>query len=426
MSEAPRRTVEEYNRAVWSHVVYRWLIIALSAALAASADAQVPLSLAETAEVNRVLDDEPAGDRLRCTIERKDPDLDFEFRFTAGYTIECPLKLFEGRKSFVNTFVRVTPEDGGPVLLGGSSNLPALPDEMAARTNLRKLNTNLELSGAFALGEGRYIVEVLATDDRERTCRKQWRINVVRRHAVAASTAIMKANTVAPADLVPWDGRLQTAAESVRLTVLLDVAPINPREPTLRAWDRLLLLDSLSSLLRELPCKSVRLVAFNLDQQREVYRSRQFRGGDEFQALEKAMQQLELGTVSYHLLQQQQGWAQMLWRLTSLESKDDDPPDAVIILGPATRTHMKVDKAELAPREFRNPQFFYFEYSNRFGNPFPDSMGTLTKALGGTVFIFHWPQELAQDIQKMLRKLKPGVPPEATASRWPARPAPKP
>jgi hypothetical protein len=406
--------------------VYRSAIIVLSVALATSANAQVPLTPAETAEVNRVLDHDATGERLRCTIERKDPDLDFEFRFTAGYTVECSLKFFEGRKSSVNTFVRVTPEGGQPVVLGGTTNLPALPDEMAARTNLRKLNTNLELSGAFTLGEGRYVVEVLATDDRERTCRKQWRINVVRRHAVAASTAIMKANTVAPADLVPWDGRLQGAAESVRLTVLLDVAPINPREPTLRAWDRLLLLDSLSSLLRELPCKSVRLVAFNLDQQREVYRNGQFRGGNEFQALEKAMQELELGTVSYHVLQQQQGWAQMLWRLTSLEAKDNDPPDAVIILGPATRTHLRVDKTKLDPRETRNPQFFYLEYSNRFGNPFPDSMGTLTKALGGTAFIFHSPQELAQDIQKMLRKLKPGVPPEATASRWTARPAPKP
>jgi hypothetical protein len=407
--------------------VHRGLIVALGVALAVSANAQVPLSPAETANVNRVLDHEPTGERLRCNIERKDPSLDFEFRFTAGYTVACPLKVFEGRKSFVNTFVRVTPEGGAPVVLGGATNLPAVPDEMAARTNPRKLNTNLELSGAFTLGEGRYRVEVLVVDDRERSCRKQWEISVVRKHAVAASAAILKAGTVAPAALVPWDGRLQTAPENVRLTVLLDVAPVNPRVPTLRAWDRLLLLDSLSSLLREVPCKSVRLVAFNLDQQREIYRNSQFRGGDEFDALEKAMQQLELGTVSYHVLQQRQGWVQMLWRLASQELRADDPQDAVIILGPATRTQMKIEKAKLRPRETPNPQFFYFEYSNNwFGGPFPDSMGTLAKALGGTAFIFHSPQELAQDIQKMLRKLKPGVPPEATASRWPARAAPKP
>jgi hypothetical protein len=135
--------------------VRRGLIIVLGVALAISADAQVPLSPAETAEVNRVLDHPPAGERLRCTIERKDPSLDFEFRFTAGYTIECPLKVFEGRKSSVNMFVRVTPEGGAPVVLGGTTKLPAVPAEMAARTNPRKLNTNLELSGAFTLGEGK-------------------------------------------------------------------------------------------------------------------------------------------------------------------------------------------------------------------------------------------------------------------------------
>ena len=425
--------VEEYNRSVWNYAVHRRLMIVLGIALAVSANAQVPLTSAQTTEANRILDGAPAEERLRCTIQSRDPSLDFEFRFVAGYTIQCPLKMFGGRKSFVNTFVRVTPEGGTPVFLGETTSLPAVPSEMAARTNPRKMNSNIELSGAFTLGEGRYVIEVLAVDDRERACRKQWEVNVVRRRAVAASTAIMKANAVAPADFVPWDGRLQTADESVRLTVLLDVAPINPREATLRAWDRLLLLDSLSALLREVPCKTVRLVAFSLDQQREVYRNRQFRGGAEFDELDKAIQELELGTVSYHVLQQQQGWAQMLWRLTSLELRAEDPPAAVVILGPATRTHLKIKKDRLSPRETPNPQFFYFEYSNywygymgSYGGPFPDSMGTLTKALGGTDFIFHSPQELAQDIQKMLRKLKPGVPAEATASGWPARAAPKP
>ena len=402
----------------------RWFMVVLGGALAVSANAQTPLSPTEAAEASRILDHESAGERLSCIIKRQDPSLDFEFRFTAGFTIECPLKAFEGRKSSVDTFVRVTPEGGGPVVLGGIWSLPAAPSDAAAG-DPRKLNTNLELSGAFTVGEGRYRVEVLAVDDRERTCRKEWQINFVRHHAVAASPAILKANTVAPADFVPWNGGLQTATRSVRLTVLLDVAPINARETTLRAWDRLMLLDSLSSLLRGMPCKSVRLVAFNLDQDREIYRNNQFRGGDQFDALEKAMQELELGTVSYNVLQQQQGWVQMLWNLTSSELRAGDPPDAVIILGPATRTRMRIEKAKLQPRETTNPRFFYFEYSTLLGDPFPDSMGTLTKALRGTAFVFHSPQELAQDIQKMLGKLKTFTPPEATASRWPARPAPQ-
>jgi len=150
---------EEYNRTHLEPVVNRGLMVVLIAALAASANAQVALSPAETAVANRVLDGEPAGERLRCTIERKDPSLDFEFRFTAGFTIECPLKVFEGRRSTVRTFVRVTPAGGTPVVLGGTGDLPAVPAEMAARTDPRKVNTDLQFSGTFTLGEGRSCVE---------------------------------------------------------------------------------------------------------------------------------------------------------------------------------------------------------------------------------------------------------------------------
>jgi hypothetical protein len=99
---------------------------------------------------------------------------------------------------------------------------------MADLTNPRKLSTLLDFSGAFTVGEGRYQVEVLAVDDQRRTCRKEWEINVVRhRAAVVASPTILRANTVAPADFVPWDGRLTAAGDGVRVMVLLDV--VNPR-----------------------------------------------------------------------------------------------------------------------------------------------------------------------------------------------------
>jgi hypothetical protein len=120
----------------------------LSGALAVSANAQMPLSPAEAAEVNCVLDHEPPSERLGCKIEREDPSLDFEFRFTAGFTVQCPLKVFEGRKSSVNMFVRVTPEGGAPVLLSGTRKLAGVPTEMADFTDRRTLSTLLEFSGA--------------------------------------------------------------------------------------------------------------------------------------------------------------------------------------------------------------------------------------------------------------------------------------
>ena len=39
----------------------------------------------------------------------------------------------------------------------------------------------------------------------------------------------------------------------MRLTILLDAAPVDPRSLKLRAWDRTFLLDSVASVLREIP-----------------------------------------------------------------------------------------------------------------------------------------------------------------------------
>lgn len=407
-----------------SHIARRpvLLILLFSVLPAVPADAQTLVAPSDAQRVNQLIDRGAGAQHLNCTITPYKPFMDFQFRFNAGFMVSCPLKLFMGRKSQLSTYIRVTPEGAAPVLLSMTNDIPAMPAGMAA-SDPRRLNQDVELSGEFSLGDGPYVVQGLTVDDQERACAKTWKVNAVRRHGVGPAI-VLKPGAVEATEFVPWDGKLQS--NGFRLTVLLDVAALDPQEQKLRAWDRSFLLDSLAALLRQLPCRSVRLVAFNIDQQQELFRDERFTGGEEFGRLEKAMERLELGSVSYRILQQQQGWVDMLFRQVNQEASAAQSGDVILILGPVTHWRLKVvNKSQMTALRSRvePARFFRFEYSELW-TFFPDALDTLTRSLGGTVLTFHSPRDLEQAIQKMQRQLKP-VPETAVSGRWPARAAPK-
>jgi hypothetical protein len=168
-------------------------------------------------------------------------------------------------------------------------------------------------------------------------------------------------------------------------------------------------MASLAGLLQQTPCASVRLIAFSLQQQREIFRQDHFDASG-FLKLSQAIGDLELGTISVHTLQNRLGWVDLLARLSNQEVTAADLSDVVIFLGPATMLDHKVPPENLKPRETSNPRFFYFEYYPQWrgGSEFPDSIEHLTKARQGTIFKIHSPGEWAQAIQKMLRQQKAG------------------
>jgi len=177
-------------------------------------------------------------------------------------------------------------------------------------------------------------------------------------------------------------------------------------------------------LLNQIPCASVRLRAFNLDQQQELFRQDQFDDAG-FMELAETLRTLELGTISYHALQQRAGALKLLADYANSELRAADPADAVIILGPETRYFAKVAFTEFKRRESPNPHFYYFEYFRGHwpGSPEPDALSSLTKRLEGTVCPIFSPDDLARCVQKVLTHVQPAAQP-SPAPRWPARPGP--
>jgi len=381
---------------------------------------QEPLNAADSVRIGHIFDTDRSPDLLHCSIHLQMPGLDFAFRFDIGYVVKCSLTRFGGRASDVLIFARVTPDGGKSLLLGGGYRLPAVTDT----TKSRNLKQDAEMSGGFAVGEGRYQIEVLVADrETGRTSRKRWRTRVARSGSQRAAQVSVPPGSVLPIGVRPWPIKMDTSGKGLRVTVFLEAVPLNRRSPSLRAWDRAFLLESLASMLKQIPCASVRLRAFNLAQQRELFRQDRFDDAG-FIQLSESLRTLELGTVSYRVLQQHRGGLEMLLDYANGELTAADPSDAVIFFG--TEAYFaEVPRGMLRGRETPNPHFYYFEYlSPHFRRAqFPDTISSLTKRLDGTVYEFYSPGDLARSIQKMLVQLRPRADSPADG-RWSARPAP--
>jgi hypothetical protein len=289
---------------------------------------------------------------LKCRVQPLRPVLDFSFRFHAGYIAWVPLSQYRGPGHKWTAAVRLQPEPAGqPVYLVERLRLPDVPDT----------RVDGEAGGGYLLGEGSYRASLLLLDDQGRACRADWKIDAqlgaVDRHVKMA----IDPGTVQEVSL-PGTRSVHAPGEAPlsRLTVLLHAAPESPRASKLQGSDAVTLLGALSSLLDLTPAKSVRLVVFNLDQQKEIYRQEHFTL-DQLEAVRQAIFDLQLAVVDYHTLLNPMGHLDLLANLVNAELHAEDRSDAVVFLGPHARpTDSRIFGVE-SPAAGA-PKFFYVEY----------------------------------------------------------------
>jgi hypothetical protein len=356
--------------------------------------------------MNRLMDSR-RKDTLVCDVETDRPALDFAFRFQIRYVVHCPLRQFQGEAVRLTTILRVRPGERSPSTFLAHYEVPPAPAQMKSWLDYGRLRNEIEFSGAIVAGEGEYPIDLVVTDSRQRFFRHSWRAKAVLRRDELGLPATLKAGTVAGLRQPFWERDTANEASPYRLTVLLDAAPINPSGIKLRAWDRAFLLNSLYSLLRHVPAARVRLVAFNLDQQRELFREEDL---DRFTLvrLSQALTDLELGTVSKFTLERREGWAQLLAELIEREAAGAPDTSAIIFLGPHGRLNKKMacDVPDYHPGV--SPRIFYFEYFERQGADFPDALEYLTNACKGRIFKLHSPIDLGRNIARMRADLGDG------------------
>lgn len=395
-----------YNRdGVGGFVVSVWRVGFLFALTVFSLQAQTGLLEPERRELlDRVINGQLPGDPLKCSVQTFHPFLDFAFRYEVGYLARCDLAQFEGRDMAVASYLRIRPQGAQSVYLTDVLRMPKMPEAMRAHYSWNKLKQDVEFSGVFAAGVGEYVVDMVLVDENQRVYHKDWTVKISPGRSERKAELSVAPGTVISAGLPPWRGSKAVGqGPGPQLTVLLDAAPVYPASRKLRAWDRAFLMGSLASLLRGMQPSSVRLIAFNLEQQREVYREDRF-DRDHFAKLGEALSRLELGTVSYKTLADQFGWANLLTQLVGKEARGADAADAVVFLGPNVRNLTKIPR-EYVQCDNLGGRLHYLEFFPIPGYEFPDTIHQLTNACHGIVYKVHSPAEFAEAIAKMQNKV---------------------
>jgi hypothetical protein len=306
---------------------------------------------------------------LQCQIVPLRPVLDFSFRFQAGYTVRVPLNQYQGPRHRWILVTRIEPEAGGkPVYFMDRVRLPIATGQELEGT----------AGGGYLLGVGRYRAFLALLDDQSRVCRSQWNIEANLGSGSHSVKMAIGPGTIQQISLRRVrSGDAESPAPIGRLTVLLHATPIAAGRAKVRAGEAVILLGALSSLLDLAPARSVRLVMFSLDQQKEIYREDNFTSG-QLEAARQALFDLQLATVDYRQLQNHTGGMDLLKRLVDRELLAENRSDAVVFLGPHSRSDTK-PAFQTAPRNDGAPGFFYVEYfSQRPIAPIPGGPDDLT------------------------------------------------
>ena len=415
----------------------RVLVFAL---VAVTASGQFRIAPEQSARLDVALEEALTKQTLPCDAEGTRPFLDFAFRFEIGYLVHCPLKEFGGLETPLAAYMRVQTGAGVTAWFSESYRVPGVPADLRARINIQHDRNDIELSGVIAAGEGEYSVDLVVVDKQHRLFHRTWKTKVFAHGGEVKAPVSMQPNTVAALSFPEWQ-RSASNRNLGRLAVLVDAVPIHTGSTRLRAWDRAFLVQALSSVLKLLPSNSVRLVAFNLDQRREVFRTNEF-NTEETRRFSDALDDLELGKVSYEVLQQPQTACSMILELLGREVSAEPTADAVIVLGPANRLTDKIPPESLSDRRPGGPPVFYLKYSpitpSHFRLPlaslmgmreelstdlanlelgnngeFPDIIQHAAAIHDGVTINLHSPADLADALRKIGHRLRPGV--QATA-----------
>jgi len=253
---------------------------------------------------------------------------------------------------------RVTPEGKPPVYLVDVVQLLPVPATESA----------VEAGGSYLLGEGRYTASLVLLDDHGGVCRKDWQIDARLGRRGRNIQLEMPPGAVAEPSLggPTHADRTRNRMPPIRLTVLLDAAPqasSQGSKAVLSPNDRAVLLGMVSALLERVPAISVRLVMFNLEEQKEILRRDDFTL-DNLDDVADAMKNLKLGTVDYRVLQNPAGKVDLLAGLINREIRAQPPSDAVFFLGQRQQYTDKISRVELDQPSGRAPHFYYLQYAS--------------------------------------------------------------
>ncbi len=338
-----------------------------------------------------VLEAQDVRKDLPCTVTPIKPTLGFDLRFHAGYEVTIPLSDLAGSDDMLTMLFRVAPDGSRdePVYFTQRLSVPAIEEDAKG---------NAYLQGSFDLGEGKYHVDFLIRDRAERVCSFYWDSEAELPLKDKQLVLMVAPGTVQAAEQEPFkDEPPVDRPESegpLNVKVIVNFAPQNAASATLQPLDTNALISILRSISREPRIRKFSIVAFNMQEQRVVYRQEDT-DQINFPALGEALRSLNLGTVDLKRLSQKHGETEFLAGLLTEEVSNKDHPDAVIFAGPKVMLDDGLPQDSLNQLSTVDFPVFYMNYNlNPQANPWRDAIGNAVKHLKGYEYTISRPRDL--------------------------------
>jgi hypothetical protein len=374
--------------------------------LCVSACAQAPLvGIGTRIRLNNsdlaVLEAQDVRKDLACTVEPVKPALGFDLRFHGGYDILVPLQDVAGSENLLSILVRVTPEahKEDPTFFVQHISVPKLPDDAKGEA---------ALDGLFDLGEGKYHIDLLMKDRSERVCSFYWDAEAVlsdRDREIQPAIAPGAVERTEYEQFTEEPPVERAPGKPLNIKILVNFAPQNSSLSSLRPIDTLALVTVLRRLSREPRFGRFSVVAFNVQEQRVLYRQSSAERID-FPALGRAIQVVEPGKVDLKQLAQKHGEVGFLTDLIKKEVANDHP-DAVIFAGPKVLLDDSVPEDELKPLapDVTFPVFYMNYNLNPQAAPWKDAIEKAIRSFRGTEFSISRPRDLWFAVSEVVSRI---------------------
>jgi len=339
-----------------------------------------------------ILESQEIRKDIPCSVTPVKPALGFDLKFHSGYEVSIPLREMAGDGNQLTMIFRVVPDSrpDEPVFLSQRMSVPMIDEDARG---------DAYLQGSFELGEGKYHIDWLMRDRSEHVCSANWEIEASLPAKDKDMGLDIAPTVVQPVDSEPFkeEPPIDRAERDnpLNVKVIVNFAPQNALSATLQPLDTAALVSILRNIAREPRIGKFTIVAFNMQEQRVLYRQESASQID-FPALGEALHSLNLGTVDLKRLGQKHGDTEFLTSLMAHEIKDEhEPPDAVIIAGPKVMLDETVPQDQLKQIGELNFPVFYMNYNaNPQAVPWRDAIGSAVKYLKGAEYTITRPRDL--------------------------------
>jgi hypothetical protein len=267
------------------------------------------------------------------------------------------------------------------------------------------------LQGAFDVGEGQYHVDWLMRDRTERVCSSYWDSEAAIVSKDRPMTLAINPGSIQPANAEQFkeEPPVQRVSNEAPLNVkvLVNFAPQNSLSAALQPVDTSALVSILRTIVRDPHIGKFTLVAFNMQEQKVLYRQERADRID-FPALGAAINALNLGTVDLKQLGDKHGDTDFLTDLVRKEvvASPQNHPDALIFAGPKVMLDANVPEDSLKETGGVDFPVFYMNYNlNPQAVPWKDAISHTVKFFRGTEYTISRPRDLWFAVSEMVSRI---------------------